>query len=273
MTIDKSIEAAGKVIETVKSSPKGKVVVEELGESAAIVARAIHQCLLPIAAVSYGIEKARMYFQGQFEHDLGEKVSKIPPEEITEPKPSIAGPALQGLAFALEEQELKEMYLNLLTSSMDKRCAHKVHPSFASIIQQLTAEEARAIAIYLESVNFQIAVVRDEIKSTGGNFRVLRKHLLNVVSKDSLEPVVIQNLEAIIDNFVRLGLVEVDYTTHSVKPNAYDWVEKRPEYIELKNKHDSGSSEVKFQKGVLNRTSFGEAFARAVGITVSNWKA
>ena len=67
-----------------------------------------------IGAVNFAFDRARQYFSERFAQDLGEKASAIPVDQIVEPKASIAGPALQGLAFSYDEPDLKEMYLNLL---------------------------------------------------------------------------------------------------------------------------------------------------------------
>jgi len=68
---------------------------------------------------------------GRVRSPSGEKAAGIPPEHVVEPKASIAGPALQALAFSHEEPDLREMYLNLLRASMDARTAKVAHPAFS----------------------------------------------------------------------------------------------------------------------------------------------
>src|SRR5574340_702468 len=94
------------------------------------VTKAINTALLPIAALNFGIERARIYFEKHFASDLSAKANSIPPQQVVEPKASVAGPALQGLAYSHDEADLKELYLNRLAASMDGRVSDKVHPAF-----------------------------------------------------------------------------------------------------------------------------------------------
>ena len=113
MTIDDGVKGAKDVVgiasELLKAAgndPNVKAAGHELGKAALTVARCISNALLPIAAVNFAFDKARAYFSGQFEVEMSAKAENIPPEFVTDPKPSIAGPALQGLAFSYEEHDL-----------------------------------------------------------------------------------------------------------------------------------------------------------------------
>ncbi|WP_396047091.1 Abi-alpha family protein [Aeromicrobium sp. UC242_57] len=68
------------------------------------------------------------YFNSEFPADLTEKMKNVPDEEIQTPKPNVAMPALEALAYSVEEAELKEMYLNLLARASDKRTSSLAHP-------------------------------------------------------------------------------------------------------------------------------------------------
>ena len=64
-----------------------------------------------------------------------------------------------------------------------------------------------------------------------------------------------------LDNFVRLGLVSIDYTHHLVYENSYVWVETHPLYLRKKNEW---GKDLEIGKGVLEMTRFGKAFSDAV---------
>ncbi len=126
------------VIEVIKAagdSPLVKEAGSNLGQTAVTLTRMINNVLVPLAAINWAFDKARTYFSGKFQQEIAAKAQAIPPEHIVEPKASIAGPMLQGLAFTHEEPNLKEMYLNLLATSMDGRAASVAHPAFVEIIK------------------------------------------------------------------------------------------------------------------------------------------
>ena len=150
MTTDDDLKEAkqkilSKVIDSASGNENIKSAGKEIGKTVLTITKAINTALLPLAAVNFGYEKARNYFASDFEKEFTEVTKIIPPEYIVEPKTSIAGPALQGLAFTHEEQELKEMYLNLLGASIDKRRSSIVHPAYVEIIRQLSSDEANIL--------------------------------------------------------------------------------------------------------------------------------
>jgi len=264
--------AAGVVTDLMKAAgdnPDVKAAGTELGKAALTVAKAVNNALLPLAAVNFAFDKARKYFQEKFEQEIAQKAASIPPENIVEPKASIAGPALQGLAFAHEEPDLKEMYLGLLTSSMDSRVSENVHPAFVEIIRQLTAEEA-----YLLNYFFQrssgLPIVELRVTQQPSGYRTLARHLTDTVDRESGEKTANPRLPAMIDNWRRLGLVEVNYLQFFVAENAYGWVLTRPEYAKLQQQHETETNKIEIQQGIMTSTAFGRQFASAVGIDAAS---
>ena len=69
---------------------------------------------------------------------LADKLKDIPEEKIVEPEPYVAVPALQQLSYSFDSKELREMYANLLASSMNADKKWSVHPSFVDIIAPAT---------------------------------------------------------------------------------------------------------------------------------------
>lgn len=207
------------------------------------------------------------YFRDQFEEDLAEKLTEVPEENIQAPAPIVAAQAMEGLSFSFSEADLKELYLNLIRTASDDRAAQHAHPSFASIIKCLTPAEARLVQIVLGRPEDTPA---SEIrwKNTDGSFIARIRHVLDLhdtdVSMGTNQRVFVPELEAYVSNWVRLGLVNMDYTKHRASSDAYDWVEKRPEYIEEQNSAKQVGWEVTFEKGLLVPTAFGRQFYAAV---------
>ena len=150
MNPDDSIKTArdgvalvGEILKAAGDNPNVKEAGQNLGQTALTVTKLINNALLPIAAVNFAFDKAKVYFAEKFPQDIAAKTAAIPPEQVVEPKASIAGPALQGLAFTHEEPNLKEMYLSLLATAMDGRVAADAHPAFVEVIRQLSSEEAQ----------------------------------------------------------------------------------------------------------------------------------
>lgn len=264
-TAKNSIELIGEVIKAAGDNPQVKEATGNLGQTAITLTKAINNVLVPLAAINFAFDKARKYFSETFQQDMAEKAQAIPQEHIVEPKASIAGPTLQGLAFAHEEPNLKEMYLNLLSTAMDGRSAPDAHPAFVEIIKQLDSEDARLIHGVLQSAS-AMPIVQIHRKKKDGGYNVLVQHLLNSTDADTKQPIEDKRLPAMIDNWIRLGLVEVAYDKYLSDLVHYSWVEKRPEFERLKQEPQPEEATITYQKGLLNRTEFGKQFAKAVGL-------
>ena len=274
MSIDEPLKAAkdgislvSEIIKAAGDNPNVKEAAGNLGQSAVTLTKTINNALLPLAAINFAFDKARAYFNGKFQQDLSEKASRIPSEAMVEPKASIAGPTLQGLAFTHEEPGLKDMYLNLLATAMDGRISITAHPAFVEIIKQLDAEDADLMRGAL-STRAAIPIARLLITTIGEQgYKIVTTHLLNLCG-GPLQTTPIENprLPAMIDNWSRLGLVEVDYNQHLTDAASYEWVEQRPEVVRFRQEHETETVKVTHQKGILTRTQLGLRFASAVGL-------
>jgi hypothetical protein len=261
----RAISVVRDLIEVAGSNADTREAGQQLGKAALTIAQTINTCLLPLAAVNFAVEKARAYFSKEFREQLAEKAKAIPPENLVEPKASIAGPALQGLAFTYEEPPLREMYLNLLRSAMDSRTASAAHPAFVEVIKQLTAQEAELLR---HTLNGPIPLVQLRVSSQTRGFTVELRHLASLEEED--KPSLLPEFPAMVDNWVRLGLVEVSYDTHLAQEGHYSWVDNRPQVVDFKAKY-SGSTEqrAEVKRGRMRPTSFGRMFASACDIKES----
>lgn len=270
--MSESVEAAKagalfvtELLKSAKDDPNVRESGSNLGKSALTITGAINNALLPLAAVNFAFDRARKYFAERFADDLAVRAASIPASDLVEPKGSIAGPALQGLAFAHEEPDLREMYLNLLATAMDGRCSAVAHPAFVEVLKQVDSEEARLLKLLLGRESMAVVEVRLERQGEEG-WRVLDRHLMNLYWQQSKEPMEDRRLAAMVDNAVRLGLVEVSYDIFLTGSSSYSWVEQRPEYARHKSLHETGLATVTFERGILRRTAFGVQFATAVGL-------
>ena len=252
----------GELIKAAGSDPRAKEAAGNLGSAAVTITRAINNVLLPLAAVNFAFEKARFYFEGKFQQDLANSTAEIPAENLQEPKASVAGPALQALAFTHEEESLRKMFLGLLTTAMDSRVADSAHPAFVEIIKQLDSQEAPFLLEILKSQSYSpIVMVK---KAAPNGHTVLFHHLVNLRDPQTGKAKTNPRFPAMLDNWARLGLVKINYDGWLTLEESYSWVESRPDYLELKGLHESSETPISFDKGYVSVTDLGKEFARAI---------
>ena len=78
----------------------------------------------------------------KYKNECIEKISKIPEDKIQDPKLSIIGPALEASKFYIEEEEIRNMFANLIAASMNSDFNNSIHHSFIDIIKQLSPHDA-----------------------------------------------------------------------------------------------------------------------------------
>lgn len=85
---------------------------------------------------------------------LESKLEKIDESNLCEPESFVAIPTIQQLCICQSSKELREMYANLLATSMTSYRKGLVHPAFVEIIRQLTLDEARLLRSLKTSLLF-----------------------------------------------------------------------------------------------------------------------
>lgn len=76
---------------------------------------------------------------------INDKLKDIPEDQLTDTEPYIVIPAIQQLSYSQDNEILRNLYANLIASSMIVDKKPLVHPAFIDIIKQLTPDEAKLI--------------------------------------------------------------------------------------------------------------------------------
>jgi hypothetical protein len=87
----------------------------------------------------------------RFQEKLTRKVDLIPEKNKKLPHPTIVGPTIQALEFAVTEEDLHDFFANLIASSMDNRISDSCHPAFVSVLRDLHHREAIFLKFLIES--------------------------------------------------------------------------------------------------------------------------
>jgi Abortive infection alpha len=250
LVVGEEVTVKDQLRELAKDSPAMRAAANNYAARIAVKQKILLQAYRPLARL---IGVSREYFDTSFHIELAEKTAGIPDEELSTPLASVAIPAMQGLSYSLDEPSLKDMYLNLLAAATDKRRHAEAHPSFAEIIKQLSSAEVDALDHVLRQEELPVVQIRAAAK-TGNGYRVM-----NWIDLEQGIPIEF-DLSAFLDNWVRLGLIRISYTSKLAGEGLYDWASLRPEYVRLVAEGHA----VTAVEGRLGVTSFGKRFALAV---------
>lgn len=167
---------------------------------------------------------------------LEKKLENISPEKIVEPEPYVAIPAIQQLSYSLDSEELREMYANLLASSMNKDTKTNVHPSYVDIIKQLCPDEAKLLKVLSEnSTQALIDVRKNNIKN---NSYYVIVHNFSLLSEEICDNPT--EIFSYLDNLERLKLIDISDTEYIKDDLVYQPLEQYPEIKELMDSKEDG---------------------------------
>ncbi|KAB2114654.1 DUF4393 domain-containing protein [Vibrio alginolyticus] len=188
---------------------------KEIGKALGTVAKTVNVALAPVSALVWGYDKIKDFVDTK----VSEKLSNVKDEDIVSPPPNVAGPALESLKYTGSIEELKELYANLIASSMDKNTTHKAHPSFVEIIKQLSSDEAKLLVYFASSGSAPIVDIKNNRKDKSGG-RYEYRYFTNIGEKLKLENLGLNS--SYWSNLIRLGLVDIPDNFQLIEEGIYD---------------------------------------------------
>lgn len=233
----------------------GKPVLKPTGELFGLIPRTIKAMLLPLEKWIVG----REYNLAETQKLLQKKLENVPSEQIVSPEAHIAVPAIQYISYCMDNEELRNMYANLLAKSMSSVVKNDVHPAFVEIIKQLCPDEAKIMKELYKNYRIPTLSVRKENQSHEG---------INIISGFSDIGYIVKceyPLEVIkyIDNLIRLGLLKKAPTASElVNKKLYEDLINHPFIKELVStiKLDNEFTSIKYEKSYISITDFGSSF-------------
>ncbi len=234
----------------------GKAIVKPLGETGGLLVRAVKAALSPL-------EKwvlQREYSVAETQKLLEQKLASIPAERIQPPEQYIALPAMQYISYCMDEENLRDLYANLLANSMIDIVKDGVHPGFVEIIKQLSPDEAKILQ-YMSS-NEIIPTLSLRYQNDKGQSIYVVRDFSNIGEFANCEHP--YETEKYFDNLIRLGLVvHNEVMSHLSDENRYKPLKEHKyleEYKHIDTLIQQGFSNVNTEEGFIRLSSFGKAF-------------
>lgn len=194
---------------------------------------------------------------------LREKVKQIPEEKLVEPEAYVAVPAIQQLMYCQDNDTLRDLYANLLASSMNTDKKWQVHPAFVDIIKQLTPDEAKIIKSIPDLKNNFLPLV--DVKLYDKSANLSGGHQLFITNFTTIGIDVIENKANIcsyVDNLIRLNILEIPGSYHLTDATKYEPLEKHPVLAELVPSYFHNIYDIAYNHKALLITNFGLMFKR-----------
>lgn len=112
--------------------------------------------LLEIAGITinHGKSKLQMLYNYKlklYQSKLEEKINSIPQDKKTEPDIDVLLNALEDSKNRFTNDDIREMFVNLISNSMNSDTKEFVHPAFSNIIKQLDSNDAVILKTFVDN--------------------------------------------------------------------------------------------------------------------------
>ena len=249
------------------------------------------------------LEIAKIYrdaWLSDFRTKIEQKFIRIPEDKIVSPPLNVIGPALESSKYHISSEELRGMFSNLIVHACNKDMESIIHPSYVTILTQLSPLEAQILAAFRPKSEIKIGLsishiqqgqeVLENHESSGtGTFtfpEIIRPTANYYLSKNKQDMLVQSNIieydgcdnfdliSASISNLIRLGLIQ---TTFGIRVNDgnYDFFKNNSLYQRLQQAIEPNDTvsirfirgnmvgdynSIKIEEGLVRLTQFGFNF-------------
>ena len=262
---------AGQELEIAKEVAKEitrDVYNDGLRESVKTVGNGLNMCLKFIGAkfspMMYEYIQNAEYQKKEIDRKLQEKYETIPENKRVEPRLSIMGPSVDLLKYNLDQEYIKNFFVNIMCSEMNSEKQQNVLPSYVEIVKQLSKKDCQFLTkiynLYKDknSRTLPLDIIRAISKDNKSAYIELDKYLVNHASMDDnivkLSTIMLDPIT--IDNLSRLEIIKIRVNTYIPNINDYDI-----SFNSIKHNYEKiGQYDITNVKSIFEITEFGLNF-------------
>lgn len=212
--------------------------------------------LLPVKLLN---EKFKLNFEKRL-NEYKEKLNDIPEEKLIEVNPQIGTPILEKLSYTTND-EISELFTNLLTKASSSDTVNSAHPSFVQLIERLSVDEARIIKYLNHKEDIPCISIRGYVKNGEGFVEIVNNATL---LEYEVKLMFSTNIKTYLDNLVSMGILNISHGLHLIHSTAYDKLSNIFNYNNMKATLDNSPfKKIDLNKSYYEITDFGKAFIKA----------
>lgn len=192
--------------------------VSQVGKALGAVMGLGNTILWPIYLLN---EKANLALKNNLEK-YRKRMESVSEEEVVEVPPEVGTPIAEKFSY-ITNDELSDLYIELLAKASTFETAKIAHPSFANVIDNLSPDEAILLKAFFQHQAIPFVEARLENKNRT-EWSTLHPLLTGLeVTKGLVYP---ENIVAYFSNFEGLGIISIRRDIYMAGKNIYEPLEK-----------------------------------------------
>lgn len=215
---------------------------------------------LVFGGISHAADKRRMKYANdleQYRRELTKTIEQIPEDKKVEPSIQITAQALENSKYCISSQSLREMFVKLISGSMNKDFEPFVHPSFPEMIKQMDDSDAMLLSELKRNGKSAIANFRlVSSKNSGYQLLFTNAYISNIFR------IPIEKCARSLTSLERMGLVKLEYDVYFSDETIYSSFKSLDLYktFTANLEHNVNYSKIDVQKGLCSVTPLGKDF-------------
>lgn len=216
---------------------------------------------LVFGGISHAADKRRMKYASDLEkyhQELTKSIDQIPDNQKIDPSIQVTAQALENSKYCVSSESLRNMFVKLISGTMNSNLEPFVHPSFPEIIKQMDEKDAHILMeLKSSSGEIPIAEFREELSNDGSFITHFTNAYISTMYKLSLN-----DCSCSLSSLTRMGLISISYSNHFKDDSLYKPFYETPEYRKIsKDIHRYRSNSKLFLgKGICSITPLGKRF-------------
>ncbi len=222
--------------------------VQQVGKALSTIIGLGNTMLWPLALMN---EKAKIALESNLER-YRNKLKDTLPDEVCEVPPEIGVPIAEKLSYVTNE-ELSEMYTELLANASQINKANVAHPSFVNVINNISPDEA----ILIKSIRGMPGIPFIEVRlkhRTKNEWTTINGMMPGLSCLAELRYP--DNIHAYISNLEGLGVLQIRQDIFMVGENIYEPLEDTGNQLYSKIAESMPERQLNFVRGKLEITPF-----------------
>lgn len=210
--------------------------------------------LLPLKLLN---EKFKINFEKRL-NEYKQKLESVSDEDVCEVNPQIGTPLVEKLSYTTND-EIADLFTNLLTKASSTKTVNLAHPSFVQLIERLSVDEARIIKHLINKHFVPCISFRAHMKENKGFIEILKN---GTMLQHEIELLFPQNISTYLDNLVSMGVLNISHGLHKMDDNIYDPIYEKYEYEKVNESHLKSDTFIRIEKlkSYYQITDFGKTF-------------
>ncbi len=190
-----------------------------------------------------------------------EKLAIVEENKIEQVPNEIGIPIVQKLTY-VQDEDISEMFINLLTKASIKEASGLAHPSFINCINNMSSDEAKILIHLKDNLSLPYVILRYQFN----NEEFLDKTAILTGLEFNLELRFRNNIAMYVENLTGLGLIKREFTFLTDEKRFYTPLFTLYEPIRAKLEeegHGGKQYPVVYSKGYYSLTPYGGMFIKA----------